>query len=362
MRKITVALLLIAALSVSVLGIAYAQETAPVVRAVLFYSPTCPHCEQFIKEDLPLLYDTYGDQIQIIGVNTMESEGWALYQAAAEHFSIPENRRGVPALIVDDHVLVSGDEINQQFPGIIDEGLATGGISLPEIPGLQEMLPPETQSNRGAVSTASLGPVELFKRDLAGNTLALIVLLGMLASLAYVAVSGRQALRGRMAMDNPTTSSLDWLVPALALAGLGVAGYLAYVETRDIAAICGPVGDCNIVQQSQYARLFGVLPIGVLGAIGYIAILIMWAWRRIDSNNGRRAIASSALLGAAGFGVLFSIYLTFLEPFVIGATCAWCLTSAVIITALFLLTARPGLCSALALVTPPKTRTKARRQ
>jgi len=37
-------------------------------------------------------------------------------------------------------------------------------------------------------------------------------------------------------------------------------------------------------------------------------------------------------------GVLFSIYLTFLEPFVIGATCAWCLSSAVIMTLLLLLT------------------------
>ena len=36
-------------------------------------------------------------------------------------------------------------------------------------------------------------------------------------------------------------------------------------------------------------------------------------------------------------GVLFSIYLTFLEPFVIGATCAWCLSSAVIMTLLLLL-------------------------
>jgi uncharacterized membrane protein len=31
-------------------------------------------------------------------------------------------------------------------------------------------------------------------------------------------------------------------------------------------------------------------------------------------------------------GVLFSIYLTYLEPFVIGATCAWCLTSAISMT------------------------------
>jgi uncharacterized membrane protein len=52
--------------------------------------------------------------------------------------------------------------------------------------------------------------------------------------------------------------------------------------------------------------------------------------------------AKVALLAMAALGTLFSIYLTFLEPFVIGATCAWCLTSAVVMTLVMLLAARPG--------------------
>jgi uncharacterized membrane protein len=48
------------------------------------------------------------------------------------------------------------------------------------------------------------------------------------------------------------------------------------------------------------------------------------------------------MFGMAAFGTLFSIYLTFLEPFVIGATCAWCLTSAILITILMLLAIRPA--------------------
>jgi uncharacterized membrane protein len=118
------------------------------------------------------------------------------------------------------------------------------------------------------------------------------------------------------------------------LIGLGVAGYLAYVETTQVEAVCGPVGDCNTVQQSTYARLFGILPIGVLGMLGYIIILAAWLVNCFGS--GRLAdLAALALLGMTGFGTLFSIYLTFLEPFVIGATCAWCLTSAIIMTLLF---------------------------
>jgi uncharacterized membrane protein len=39
------------------------------------------------------------------------------------------------------------------------------------------------------------------------------------------------------------------------------------------------------------------------------------------------------LLAILFTGTGSSVYLTFLEPFVIGATCAWCLTSAVLMTA-----------------------------
>jgi uncharacterized membrane protein len=55
------------------------------------------------------------------------------------------------------------------------------------------------------------------------------------------------------------------------------------------------------------------------------------------------------LLGMTVFGVLFSLYLTFLEPFVIKAVCMWCITSAVIMTLLLLLSLKPALLSLQAL-------------
>ncbi|HMQ29744.1 MAG TPA: vitamin K epoxide reductase family protein, partial [Chloroflexaceae bacterium] len=51
--------------------------------------------------------------------------------------------------------------------------------------------------------------------------------------------------------------------------------------------------------------------------------------------------AGLALLLLTGAGTLFSIYLTFLEPFVIGASCMWCLSSAALMTALLWLAAPP---------------------
>jgi len=57
---------------------------------------------------------------------------------------------------------------------------------------------------------------------------------------------------------------------------------------------------------------------------------------RLAAKTAAKA-AARALVLLTLCGTLFSIYLTALEPFVIGATCAWCLSSAVIVTLLLLL-------------------------
>ena len=133
---------------------------------------------------------------------------------------------------------------------------------------------------------------------------------------------------------------LDFAIPVLSILGLGASIYLTYVEFTHTRALCGPVGDCNAVQSSPYAKLFGIIPIGLAGAFGYIALLVTWLWQRFRSDPFAR-IAGPAMFGMALFGTLFSIYLTYLELFVIHAVCIWCLSSAVIITALMLLNLPP---------------------
>jgi uncharacterized membrane protein len=162
-----------------------------------------------------------------------------------------------------------------------------------------------------------------FNLDRTGNSLSVLVLLGMLVSLVLRGYPPR--VRGG---EWPS-----WVVPALVVVGAGVACYLSYVEVTHTEAVCGPVGDCNTVNQSEYATLFGFLPVGVLGLVGYGVILALWVLRHSGTGNMPR-LATLGFWAAALFGTLFSVYLTFLEPFVIGATCAWCLTSAVIMTLL----------------------------
>ena len=102
------------------------------------------------------------------------------------------------------------------------------------------------------------------------------------------------------------------------------------------------MGNCNAVQQSPYAYVLGVLPVGLLGLVGYLLILASWIFH-IKGPERWRNIAAILCWGLVWFGMFFSFYLTFLEPFVIGATCAWCITSATIMMLLLLATTGPAI-------------------
>ena len=124
------------------------------------------------------------------------------------------------------------------------------------------------------------------------------------------------------------------------LIGVGVAGYLTYVEVNSIRATCGPIGDCNAVQQSVYARFMGIIPMGLIGLAGYALISLAWLVRRHGPARMTDG-ATLALFGFAFLGTVFTAYLTYLEAFVIGAGCAWCLATAAVMTSLLWLSIAP---------------------
>ena len=93
-----------------------------------------------ITETLPPLLEKYGDQLQIVAVNTYTPEGQGLYRASIERFDIPDHLRGVPTLIISETVLVGSLEIPERLPDLIDQGISNGGFEWPEIPGLLEVV------------------------------------------------------------------------------------------------------------------------------------------------------------------------------------------------------------------------------
>jgi uncharacterized membrane protein/thiol-disulfide isomerase/thioredoxin len=341
-------------------GIGHAQtpQNTPVVRAVLFYSPECPHCEYVIQVVLPPLFQEYGTQLRIIGFDVNHPEGQLLFRSAIDYFGV-ENA-GVPFLVIDDIYLIGSNDIPDQLPNLVKTYLKLGGVDWPAVPGLREMLdeaaatatagaaaPPTAVAAAAApnatlpvdsvsgVEPAALTWRDRFQADLAGNTLAVFVLAALIASVVLVIGLFRRQ------EPNLLGKQLGWSIPWISLIGAAVAAYLAYVELTQTAAVCGPVGNCNTVQSSAYARLFGILPIGLLGVLAYIATAVAWGIERVGKATLRRG-ATWALFAVPMLGTLFSIYLTFLEPFVVGATCAWCLLSALLMAILAILAVEPA--------------------
>jgi uncharacterized membrane protein len=117
---------------------------------------------------------------------------------------------------------------------------------------------------------------------------------------------------------------------ALTTIGLGVASYLTYVHYSGVAPICSSkVNTCNQVQKSRYSELAGV-PVALIGLIGYILIL-----GSLLAREGERARFVTTGLTLGGFG--FSAYLTYRELFTLHKICEWCVSSAVIVTVLMVL-------------------------
>jgi uncharacterized membrane protein len=121
----------------------------------------------------------------------------------------------------------------------------------------------------------------------------------------------------------------------LALAGIGVSAYLTWAHLANRSVVCGASQGCDIVQQSVYSEVGGI-PVALLGLAAYIALFVLTLLRG-HSLAGWEDYIPLAVFGISLIGVLYSAYLTYLELFVIYAICRWCVTSAIIITAILLL-------------------------
>jgi protein-disulfide isomerase len=132
---------------------------------------------------------------------------------------------------------------------------------------------------------------------------------------------------------------LNRVALALSFAGLFVAGSLSLSYVLRLPVPCGIAGSgCNKVALSEGATWFGV-PVAFLGFSAYALLAIGSAFRAFKGLGGtRRTGAALYVLSLASF--LASAGLTVYSLGVVRATCPWCLASAAIMTALFLVLSR----------------------
>lgn len=122
-------------------------------------------------------------------------------------------------------------------------------------------------------------------------------------------------------------------IALLCMTGLFIAVYLYLYKIGKIGTmVCGN-GSCETVQLSPQSRFLGV-EVSLIGVIGY-AVMLVLAFLALQPRYTGRSGPVNLLVLLAGGALLFSGYLTGLELFVIHAICRWCVTSAVIILAVF---------------------------
>ena len=120
----------------------------------------------------------------------------------------------------------------------------------------------------------------------------------------------------------------------LALVGLMESVYLTLYHYGYVGTLaCAGAESCEKVQASRYAMQFGI-PVALYGVAGYLVLLVT-AMAGLQGRGAESATPSRIIALLSGIGVAFSLYLTYLELFVIHAICKWCVGSAIIITLIF---------------------------
>ena len=121
----------------------------------------------------------------------------------------------------------------------------------------------------------------------------------------------------------------------LAIIGICISIYMTIYKLTNNNGMCLGSGDCSTVNASPYASLYGI-PVAFIGVIGYVAIYLLLHFE--NANGLMKEYGLLAQFGLTLAGFIFTIYLVYLEFFVIKALCPFCLGSQTTMTLLFGLT------------------------
>lgn len=122
-------------------------------------------------------------------------------------------------------------------------------------------------------------------------------------------------------------------VAVLALVGVFVSLYLLLYKLGVYGALaCTGDGACAVVQASVYADFLGI-PVAGWGTGWYASVLAV-ALVGLTPRFAGSAWTARLLGVLAVGGLLFTLYLTAVELFVLEAICQWCVGSAVLVAAI----------------------------
>lgn len=146
-------------------------------------------------------------------------------------------------------------------------------------------------------------------------------------------------MNSEMLSEEPSSNQVKagtykWLVIALIV--IGILGFIdaSYLAAKHYAGVpigCSLISGCETVTTSQYATVFNI-PLALIGFVYYLVIsTLLFVYLEARSSKVLRWLV---VISAGGFAT--SLYLIYLQLFVIEAICVYCFGSAFMSTILFI--------------------------
>ena len=135
------------------------------------------------------------------------------------------------------------------------------------------------------------------------------------------------------AVETKFSRSLLVAIAILSVAGMIVSSIsLQRHYAKSATAYCefGEKFNCDIVNRSEYSSVAGI-PVSLIGVAGYGLLLTLSTLCRFRPETPTR------LLTVAAAGLVFALYLTYIEAYVLTTWCILCLTSLALIASITVL-------------------------
>ena len=132
-----------------------------------------------------------------------------------------------------------------------------------------------------------------------------------------------------------------WAIIGIAAAGASLTAYLTFSKLAGTSVAC-PTGGCDQVLNSSYAEIYGI-PLPLFGVLGYLGMGVMaiapmatnsLALEKTKKNQIESLSGWGLFLGGAAMAT-FSAYLMYILVSEIQESCIYCIVSALLSSALF---------------------------
>ena len=119
----------------------------------------------------------------------------------------------------------------------------------------------------------------------------------------------------------------------VALGGLGVASYIHYTKKCSKPLVCLMGSDCDVVINSRYSKFLGV-SLEYWGIFYYSTIIISYIFLILYFYLIPEIVLLGLVIVTTG-AFIFSLYLLFVQAFLLKQWCIWCLLSAMLSIVIF---------------------------